>query len=116
MTSARCANCGGVKAERLVQQHLSRRVRDVILPADHMRNLHQRIVDHDGEVVGRPAVGSDEHRIADDLGVEGDLAADEILERDLDSLRHLEADDRPLARLNPGLRGVLAESDRHVPP
>ena len=71
------------EAERLVEQHLPRRVRDVILAADHMRHLHQRIVDDDGEVVGRHAVGADDHRIADDVGVEADVAADDVGEHDV---------------------------------
>ena len=58
------------ESERLIEQHLPRRIRDVILAANHMRDLHQRIVDHDGEVVGRPAVRSDQHRIADDVAAE----------------------------------------------
>ena len=44
------------ESERPIEQQLPRRVRDVILAADHMRHLHQRIVDDDGEVVGgRPS-------------------------------------------------------------
>jgi hypothetical protein len=92
------------EAERLIEQQLPRRVRDVILAADHMRDLHQRIVDDHGEVVLRAAVGADDDGIADYLGVENHLAADEIVELDLDVVRHLEADDRPLAALDPQLR------------
>ena len=49
---ARDARSRRREAERLVQQQLPRRIRDVILAADHMGDLHQRIVDHHGEVVG----------------------------------------------------------------
>ena len=66
------------EAERAVEQQLTRGVRNVILATDHVRHLHQRIVDHDGEVVGGPAVGSHQHRIADDLGVERHLAAHQV--------------------------------------
>ncbi len=69
--------------ERLIEQDLPRRIRDVILAADHVRHLHQRIVDHDGEVVLRPAVGAHDDEIADDLGAEDDLAAHEILKPDV---------------------------------
>ena len=93
------------EAERPIEQDLARRVRDVILAADHVRHLHQRIVDHDREVVLRAAVGADDDRIADDVGVEGHVAADEILERHVDVLGHAEADDGALAGVEtaPGL-------------
>ncbi len=52
----------------LVQKDLPRRVRDVILAANHVRHLHQGIVDDDGEVVGGNPVGSNQHRIADNVG------------------------------------------------
>ena len=103
------------EAERAIQQHLPRRVRDVILAADHVRHLHQRIVHDDGEVVGGTAVGADEHRIADDVGAERHFAADEILERDVDVLGHAEADD---ARARPRRCRRRASSggiERHVP-
>ena len=54
-------------AKRLVDQHLPRRVRDVVLAAHHMRDRHPRVVDDDGEVVGGTAVGADDDRIADDV-------------------------------------------------
>ena len=98
------------EAERAIEQHLPRRVRDVILAADHMRHLHQRIVDDDGEVVGGTAVGAHQHRIADHVGAERDLAAHEILERDVDVLGHAEADDGALAALEPLAR--LLRRDR----
>ena len=80
-TSERCAKRGGAKPERAIEQHLPRRVRDVVLAADHMRDLHQRVVHDHREVVGGTAVGADQDRIADDVGAERDVAADEILER-----------------------------------
>src|SRR3954466_6403362 len=92
------------EAERAVQQHLPRRVRDVILTADHMRNLHQRIVDHHREVVGGVPIGADDHVVADHVGAERDFAADQILEGDVDVLRHAEADHAALARLDPPAR------------
>ena len=38
------------EAERAVEQQLPRRVRDVILAPNHVRDLHQRIVDTEGYV------------------------------------------------------------------
>jgi hypothetical protein len=50
-----------------------------------MRHLHQRIVDDDGEVVGWMAVGADDDRVADDVGVEADIAAHRVGEDDVAS-------------------------------
>ena len=50
------------RAERLVQQHLLRRVRDVIVAADHVGDRHVDVVDDDREVVGRVAVGAQDRR------------------------------------------------------
>ena len=57
-------------AEGLVEQQLPWRVGDVILAANDVRDPHQRIVDDDGEVVGRDARRIAPARIADDVGVE----------------------------------------------
>ena len=54
-------------ADRLVEQQLPRRVRDVIFAANHMADLHQRIVNDNREVVGRDPVGPDEDEIAYDV-------------------------------------------------
>ncbi len=91
------------KPEGLIEQHLPWRVRDVIFTADHVRHLHQRIVDHDGEVVLGTPVGSDEHRIADHVRVERHFAADEIVEGDVHVLGHAKADDGPFAGVDPSL-------------
>jgi hypothetical protein len=89
------------EAERAIDQHLPRRVGDVVLAPDHVGDLHQRVVHDDGEVVGGTAVGAHEDRIADDVGAERHLAADQILKRHVEVLRHAEADDGALARLHP---------------
>ena len=94
------------KPQRLVEQHLARRIRNVILAADHVRHLHHRIVDDDGEVVGRPPVRSHEHRIADDVAAERHLTANEIAEGDVDPLRDPESNDRLLAGVDPAPRLV----------
>ena len=88
---------GRLAPQRLVQQQLPRRIRDVILAPDDVRNLHQHVVDHDGEVVGGVPVGSQEHRIADHRRVEVDGPADEVVEHDLPSVGDPEPDHGPLA-------------------
>ena len=101
--------------ERLVQQNLPRRVRDVILAADHVRHLHQRIVDDDGEVVGGRAVGADDDGIADDVGVKADVAADGVGEHDVAVVGHAEADGRTLAGRDARRAPARGDSRRHVP-
>ena len=67
-------------AERAIQQDLLRRVRDVIVAAHHVRDLHLHIVGHDGEVIGRMAVRSQDDEVFDVRAVELDRAVDEIVE------------------------------------
>ena len=76
------AELGRREAERLVNQQLPRRIRDVILASHHMRHPHQPIVDDDREVVGGIAVGTQQHLVADDVGVKADVSAHQIGERD----------------------------------
>ncbi len=88
---------GRRKPERLVQQNLPRRVRDVILSSNHVRHLHQRIVDDHGEVVRRTAVGAHDHRIADDVGLKADLASNRVREDDVAIVGDAKADRGALA-------------------
>ncbi len=76
------------ETERLVQQDLARRVGDVVFAPHHVRHFHQRIVDHDREVVGGRAVGPDDDRVADDVGLEPDVAAHGVGEDDVALLGH----------------------------
>ncbi len=69
----------------------------MILAAYHVRHPHQRIVDNHGEVVGGGSIGSHEHGVADDVGVEGDSSADDVRERDLAAGGNAKADDRRFA-------------------
>ena len=65
-------------AERLVEQHLLRRVRDVVVAADDVRDLHVDVVDDDRQVIGRVAVGAEDDEVLDVLVVEVDRAVHEI--------------------------------------
>ena len=64
------AEGGQAGAERLVEQDLSRRVGEVIVAADHVRDPHLDVVDHDAEVVGRRAVGAEQDQVVE-LGRSG---------------------------------------------
>src|SRR5262249_2675158 len=71
---------------------------------------HQRIVDDDREVVGRVTVGADDHRIADDIGLEPHVAAHEVGEDDVGPRRDAKADRGTLAGRDARLRLLDAET------
>ena len=80
------------RAERLKQQHVLRRVRDVIVSSNHVIDLHLHIVHDDREVVGGVAVRAEQHEVFDAGGVELDWAVDRVDEcragcRDLETNR-----------------------------
>ena len=83
---------GQVGAERAQDVDLRRRVRDVILAADHVRDLVDDVVDRADEVVGRPPVGADDHEVGQQLVPELDAAAHGVVPRDDALLRLAEAD------------------------
>ena len=68
------------RAERLIQQHLLRRVRDVIVAAHHVRDRHLDVVRHDRQVIRRMAVGAEDDEVLDVGAVELDRPVDEIVE------------------------------------
>ena len=93
-------------AERAEHQDLLRRVREVVLAADDVADLHRGVVDHDREVVERRAVAADDDEVAAEVrDVDLDPAADDVVEGD-DAGPDPEADrarsdPRPRARLVP---------------
>ncbi len=86
-----------VVPERLVEQHLPRRVRHVVFPTHHVRDPHQRIVHDHHEIVGGQPVRSHEDGIADDVAAERDRTANHVVKRHFARRRHLEADDGSIA-------------------
>ena len=62
-----------------------------------MTDLHQMIVDHVGQVIGRIAVALEEHDVVELVIREGDFSAQQVLNRALALLRHGEANDMGLA-------------------
>src|SRR5688500_6475875 len=91
--------------ERVVEQYLLRRVGDVIVATNDMRDRHVDVVDDDGEVIGGIAVGAQDDEILDVLVLERDLAAHQIDEARL-AVRDLEAD-RPFVQV-----GLFREDER----
>ncbi len=72
---------------------LARRVVDVVIAAQHMRDRHVDVVDDDGEVVGRHPVAACDHEIVE-LGVgERDRTLDQVVPADVAVIRIAEAHD-----------------------
>ena len=70
-------------AERPEQQDVLGGVREVVLAADDLADLHRRVVDDHGEVVERRPVAADDHEVATEVDdVELDVAADDVIEPD----------------------------------
>ena len=53
--SGRCAKIGRLGAERAVEQHLLRRVGDVVGAANHVGDAHVDVVDDDAQLIGGQA-------------------------------------------------------------
>ena len=79
------------RPKRLVEQHLLRGVRDVVVAADDVGDAHVDVVDDDRQVVGRVAVGPQHDEVFDHRVVELDPPMHHIVVRG-GAGRHAEAD------------------------
>ena len=69
--------------ERAEQQDVLGRVRQVVLTADHVADLHRGVIDDDREVVERIPVGTDDHEVPAEVGdVDLDPTPHDVFERD----------------------------------
>ena len=86
-------------AKILIQQLMLGRRIDPLLAADHVGDLHQMIVHHVGEMIGRQAVGFKQDLRVDHTPVKLNGAAKHILNSaDTLPLRHHHADDVVVSR------------------
>ncbi len=83
-----------VPAERAVDLRLPERVVEVIVAADDVADRHVMVVDDDGEVVSRRAVGAQDDEIIELLIGDRDAPLHAILDHRLTGLRRLQANDR----------------------
>ena len=52
-----------IPPERFIKQHMLRRRRDPLLRANHVRDAHQVVVHHVGQVIRREAIGLQQHLV-----------------------------------------------------
>ena len=100
---------GHGRAESLIDHDLTRGVGQVVVAADDMGDLHHGVVDDGREVVRGRAVGAEDDKVVELLGVEGHLAVDGVVDDDVFAvLGHLDAQDIGLAGLDAaaGLLGI----------
>ena len=83
-----------IPAERLVDLLLPRAIGEMIVAADDVGHVHVVVVDHDGEHVGRVAVGAKQHEIVEVLVLPHDPALHLVLDHGLAGERRLQADHR----------------------
>ena len=100
-----------IEPERILQQHVLGRVVQVLLAPDDVADLHQRIIHHDREVVGREAI-----RLADDEILKLSRGHDDLAEhRILDvhrAFRHLEPHDMRATLCQQGVDHLLVQLER----
>ncbi len=67
----------------------------MVLPPDHVTDVHEMVVDHAGKIVGHHAVRTEDDEIPDSLRSKTHLPVDEVFEEDRSPL-HTKSQDRPL--------------------
>ena len=77
-------------SQRIEEHELVRSVGQVLLAANHMGDLHGRVVEGTGEVIDGETVRFHDDEVADERAVEAHLATDHVRETDL-AARDLEA-------------------------
>ena len=98
---------GHGRAEGLVDHDLARGVGQVVVAADDMGDLHHGVVDDGREVVRGRAIGAEDDKVVELLGVEGHLAVNGVVDDDVAAvLGHPDAQDVGLA----GLDAAVASS------
>ena len=78
-------------AERLIDKRLPRRIVHVVVPPNDVRDAHVVVVNHDGEVVGGRAIGTQQHKIVEVYVAEANLSLHEIVDHRLAFERPFEA-------------------------
>ena len=100
-------------AERALERDVARRVVEVLLAAQHVRDAHPLVVHHHAQVIGREAVALQDHEVVGEVGGEGDLAED-LVAHDQRLVRPAEADHVRLVRRARERRRAVEARGPHV--
>jgi hypothetical protein len=95
-------------AQRQQHVHLARRVVQVVVAADHVRDAHVGVVHHHAEVVGRRAVRARDDEVVEFLVLERHRAVDHVLDDGRALFRVLEAHHGLATRGGPRALAVAA--------
>ena len=92
---------GHGRAEGLVDHDLARGIGQMVVAANDVGDLHHGVVDDGRKVIRRRAIGAEDDKVVELLGVEGHLAVDGVVDTDVAAvLGHLDAQDVGLAGLD----------------
>ena len=100
------ANRGGRRPSASIQRELARGVGQVVLAADDVRDLHQRVVDGGGELVGGRAVRAQDHEVLDRADRDADVAAGRVVDDDVLGRRAEAGSRRPRGTRGPRAPGA----------
>ena len=92
---------GVLPSEGAVKEHMEWGGRQPFLATDDMADLHQMVINDVRQMVGRQIVrGLVKHLVIEDIGVDDNLSADEIMHMHILIRLHLEADNVFLSLVN----------------
>ena len=101
--------------EGAVEQVVQRQRREPLLATNHMRNLHQVVIDDVGQVIGRQLVGRFvEHLVVERRGVDLHMATDQVVHLDHLTHGHLETNYPLVAACNARLDLLLRKTERSL--
>ncbi len=67
-----------IKTQCLIHQNLARRIVDMVVTADDMRDVHERVIDDNGKVVSGIAVAAFDDQIIQLIIIKADIAFNEV--------------------------------------
>ena len=74
------SEAGKGKPEGLIEKDLPGGIGEVVFPADDVGDLHQGVIHHGGEVIGRSAIGAHDDEILEKIVLKYLLPMDDIVQ------------------------------------
>jgi hypothetical protein len=87
---------GRLPTQCLIDQELTRGVREMIIPSNHMTDMHEMIIDDTSKIISGHPVRPEDDEISDSLRIKVHLSMDKVFKNDRTSL-HVKSEDRVLA-------------------